>query len=378
MRKPIPPSLYRQPATAAASLLVLLAASLGSGQSGPIDAEVSSAIASLSGERFADVTGPGGAVMVRLRGKVIFAQGYGRATIEEERANTPTTNFRLASITKQFTAAAILRLVDGEKLQWDETLTRIFPDFPEYGRTITVRHLLGHTSGLRDYEDLMPEGITEPILDAGVLEIMKAQQDGLFAPGTRYAYSNSGYAVLAMIVEARSGKSFATYLKDEFFAPLGMVGTVAYERGISEVANRAYGHKPEAGGGWRLADQSMTSSVLGDGGVYCSLHDYGLWADAWINGSILPTPLRELAWTNGVLDDGTITEYGLGWRVGEVMGHKVVHHTGSTTGFNNCVRMVPDAGLCVAVFANHPSKMPQELAIALEQLVLTAAMRASE
>ena len=187
----------------------------------------------------------------------MFERGYGVADLRSRRKIDAHTNFRLASCTKQFTAMAVMLLVHDGKLRYEDRLTDIFPDFPEYGKSITIRNLLNHTSGLLDYEDLMakpapgtpPEKIPQ-IKDAGVLELLKQQKTTKFPPGTQWDYSNSGYAVLAMVVEKVSGQPFGDFLHDRIFAPLDMKQTVAYEKGKNTVANRAYGHTHE-GGAWR-------------------------------------------------------------------------------------------------------------------------------
>ncbi|MGZ7066416.1 MAG: serine hydrolase domain-containing protein, partial [Candidatus Aminicenantales bacterium] len=186
---------------------------------------------------------PGAAVLVVKDGRAVFERGYGVTDLRAMRRIDGRTNFRLASVTKQFTAAAVMLLVRDGKLHYDDRLTGIFPGFPDYGRAITIRHLLNHTSGLPDYEDLMPPaGPSVPveevqIKDAGVLELLERQKAGTFVPGTRWAYSNSGYVVLGLVVEKVSGRPFSEFLRDRVFAPLGMTNTVAYERGKNLVAD---------------------------------------------------------------------------------------------------------------------------------------------
>ena len=157
---------------------------------------------------------PGAAVLVVRNGRPVFRRGYGVTDLRTCTQSMPNTNFRLASFTKQFTAAAIMLLVRDGKLHYDDHLTDFFPEFPAYGKSITVRNLLNHTSGLPDYEDLLmkqypntpPEKVPQ-ILDAGVLKLLEQQTSGKFPPGSKWEYSNSGYAVLAMIVEKVSGKT---------------------------------------------------------------------------------------------------------------------------------------------------------------------------
>ena len=158
------------------------------------------------------------------------------------------TNYRLASVTKQFTAMAVMQLIEAGKLSFDDTLTTVFPDFPEYGSHITIRHLLNHTSGLRDYEGLIPSGQSEQVHDRDILALYKQQSSGSFTAGSRYRYCNGGYVLLGVIVETASGETFAGYLKKHIFEPLGMKNTVAFEDGISTVPNRAFGYSRQGSG----------------------------------------------------------------------------------------------------------------------------------
>ncbi|HMH00110.1 MAG TPA: serine hydrolase domain-containing protein, partial [Terriglobales bacterium] len=230
-------------------------------------------------------TAPGGAVLVIKDGRAVFARGYGVTDLRSLAKIDTHTNFRLASVSKQFTAMAVMLLVHDGKLRYGDRLTDVFPDFPAYGRALTIRHLLNHTSGLQDYEDLMspdngasPEKIAQ-IKDAGVLTLLKQQTGTKFAPGTKWEYSNSGYAVLSMVVEKVSGKAFGQFLQERIFGPLKMQNTIAYERGKNEVPHRAYGHSRKEAG-WQETDQSSTSAVLGDGGIYSSLDDLTRWDEA--------------------------------------------------------------------------------------------------
>src|SRR5437016_8914239 len=225
--------------------------------------------------------GPGFAALVKKDGKIIFEQGYGVRDLRTKSRIDARTNFRLASFTKQFTALAAMLLVRDGKLRYEESVTSIFPEFPAYGKTITVGNLLNHTSGLPDYEDLMDQmektkgpiwSPEEQIHEAEVLQLLEKESHGRFAPGTKWEYSNSGYVVLGLIVAKVSGKPFGEFLHDRIFAPLGMDHTLVYVKGNSEVANRAFGHSKE-GNVWKQTDQSSTSATLGDGGVYSSLAD---------------------------------------------------------------------------------------------------------
>ncbi len=227
---------------------------------------------------------PGFAVLVKKDGKIVFEKGYGVRDLRTKAAIDAQTNFRLASFTKQFTAMAIMLLVHDGKLRYDQTLTEIFPEFPAYGKTITVRNLLNHTSGLPDYEDLMDavEKVKGPIWspekqiqDADVLQLLEKESRGKFAPGTKWEYSNSGYVVLGLIAAKVSGQSFGEFLHERISAPLKMEHTLVFEKGKNEIANRAFGHSeirnPPTKVRFFETDQSSTSATQGDGGIYSKM-----------------------------------------------------------------------------------------------------------
>jgi CubicO group peptidase (beta-lactamase class C family) len=306
---------------------------------------------------------PGASVAVIRDGKTIVSRSFGLADVGAGTQASPATNYRLASVTKQFTAMAILILADRGKLSLDAALTSLFPEFPSYGSSITVRHLLTHTSGLVDYEDVMPDSMKIPLKDFDVLHLLLAQPRTDFAPGTKYHYSNSGYALLALIVERVSGKTFARFLHDEIFVPAGMRGTLAYERGISSVSHRAYGHSRD-GDGWPQTDQSLTSAVLGDGGVYSSIDDMAKWIAA-IDANRLAVDASQ-----AVVATDRGAHYGYGWFVGARRGHRAIWHTGETMGFRNALVRLPDERLSVIVLTNRNEGEPIELALDVAGFVL--------
>lgn len=321
-------------------------------------------------EMYDQPNAPGAAMMVIKDGKAILKKTYGLAHVERGVPVTSNTNFRLASVTKQFTAVCILMLMEMQQLTLEQTLKDIFPDFPDYGRQITVRHLLTHTSGLIDYEDLIPESATSQVLDRDVLRLMMAQDSTYFEPGTQYRYCNSGYAVLAMIVEKTSGQSFAAFLKSRIFDPLGMSGTVAFENGISEVSHRAYGYAHE-NGTFIFRDQSPTSAVLGDGGIYSSMEDLYRWDQALYTDGLVTSPTLALAFTPAVLADGTPLDYGFGWRIDTYRGHQRLHHTGQTCGFTTIIQRYPQLHFSIIILTNRHEPMLTELANAVADLYLS-------
>lgn len=320
---------------------------------------------------FAEYSGaqPGAAVLVVKNGAPVFKKAYGLAHLEKNIAAETQTNFRLASVTKQFTAMCLMQLVERGDLTYETSLQEIFPAFPNYGRAITVRHLLQHTSGLIDYEDLIPDTATVQVLDRDVLAMMMAQDSTYFTPGEKFRYSNSGYAVLAMIVEKVSGKTFATFLRENIFAPLQMTNTVAYERGISEVHHRAMGYRM-AEGKAVFSDQSLTSAVLGDGGIYSSVEDLFKWDRALCANKLVSAETLARAFTPGVLNDGTQTEYGFGWFVGAYRGHARARHSGSTCGFRNELQRYPASESSVIILTNRAAPEVEALANQLADLFL--------
>jgi CubicO group peptidase (beta-lactamase class C family) len=307
-----------------------------------------------------DYTGnvPGASVIVVRDGSVVFRKSYGMANLEEHVAATPATHYRLASVTKQFTAAAILLLAEHKKLSIDDSIERFLPTLPAYADAITIRHLLTHTSGLIDYEDVIPAGTTKQLKDEDVLRLLEAQQSTYFTPGTSYRYSNSGYALLALIVERASGRRFADFLREKIFAPLGMTTTIAYEEGISTVVDRAYGYSNE-GNSWHRTDQSLTSAVLGDGGIYTSVDELVKWLRALDSGRFAE------AWVPRVETDKAGVRYGFGWRIGEHDGRRVISHTGESIGFRNALVRFPDERLSVVVLTNRNEGHPYDIAMAI-------------
>jgi CubicO group peptidase (beta-lactamase class C family) len=312
---------------------------------------------------------PGASVIVIREEKVLYRHAYGLADLEAHVAATTLTNYRLASVTKQFTAMSILMLAERKRLSLDQDLTRFFPDYPAYGKQITVRHLLTHTSGLRAYEDLIPAERTTQVKDLDVLDLLKRQTSTYFAPGSEWRYSNSGYAHLALIVEKASGMPFAAFLKKNIFDPLKMSGTVAFEDGISTVRNRAYGYT-ERGAAFERTDQSTTSAVLGDGGIYSSVEDLYRWDQALYTMRLVRADELQAAWTPAVLTGGGKTTYGFGWEIGEYRGLKTVRHGGSTIGFRTHICRYPDKRFTVIVLVNRGNAKPEDLADRIADIYL--------
>lgn len=314
---------------------------------------------------------PGASVLVLRDGEPLLQRSYGQADLEAHVAATPRTNYRLASVTKQFTAAAILLLAEDGKLSLDDPLRKWLPSLPAATDPITLRQVLSHASGLVDYEDVMAPDATEQVHDIDVLHLLETQDRLYFAPGTDYRYSNSGYALLALVVGKASGKDFATFLRDRIFQPLGMAHTVAYEEGISTVADRAYGYSL-VDGRWTRTDQSSTSAVLGDGGIYSSIDDLAKWDAALYDDRLLGTASRKLAFTaHTKTGEPDVDGYGYGWRIhGEVLWH-----SGETMGFRNVIVRWPQRHFTVIVLSNRNDPEPYRLALKIADLYLADSPR---
>jgi CubicO group peptidase (beta-lactamase class C family) len=370
-----------------ACLLWIVAARLAPGQ--PLSSRIDSLFSPL-----ADPKSPGMAVLVRDHGRTLFQRGYGIRDLRTSARIDEQTDFRLASVTKQFTAMATMLLIHDGKLQYDRTLTAIFPDFPAYGRAITIRHLLTHTAGLPDYEDLMDaaEKVHGPtwsaahqIQDREVWDLLKQQTAGKFAPGASWSYSNSGYVVLGLIVAKISGEPFTQFLAGRIFVPLHMTGTLAYVNGQNTVANRAYGHTRRPAG-FVETDQSSTSATLGDGGIYSNLSDLAKWDEALETHALLapqemrpaltPVKLAHGARPNWPaapggdnLSPGNPVSYGFGWFLDPYQSHARMWHFGSTTGFATVIDRFTSHRLTIVVLCNRTDLDPATLALQVADLV---------
>lgn len=316
-----------------------------------------------------DYTGnvPGASVLVLRDGKPIVRRSYGLANLEDHIPATPATNYRLASMTKQFTAASILLLAEAGKLRLDESIRTWLPTLPPAAQAVTIRHLLTHTGGLIDYEDFVADAAPQ-VHDADVLRILEKQDRTYFAPGTSYRYSNTGYALLALIVEKASAQRFATFLREHMFEPLGMKDTVAFEEGVSTVATRAFGYS-QNGSEWRRTDQSSTSAVLGDGGIYSSIDDLAKWDAALYDERLLHKASLAQAFAPATRTDNPSVAYGFGWRItGETLWH-----SGETLGFRNVIVRYPQRHMTVIVLTNRNEPEPYRTALAIARLFLPGA-----
>jgi CubicO group peptidase (beta-lactamase class C family) len=315
-----------------------------------------------------DGQGPGASLLVLRDGVPLVHRAYGNADLEHGVRASTATNYRLASVSKQFTAAAILLLAHDGALSLDDPVRRWLPELPPATDRVTLRQLLTHTGGLVDYEDLMPADMRGQLSDADVLALLARADRTLFPPGTTYRYSNSGYVLLGLVVERASGQGFAAFLEQRVFDPLGMAHTLLYEAGRGpEVADRAYGYS-SVNGRWLRTDQSPTSATRGDGGIYSSVDDLARWDAALYDDRLLDDASRALAFSPHVRVTGEPyeAEYGFGWRItGETLWH-----SGESIGFRNVIVRYPRRHLTVILLTNRNDPEPYTLAQAIARRVI--------
>lgn len=309
---------------------------------------------------------PGAAVAIVRDGTIVFERGYGMADLEAGVPISPRTNFRLASITKQFTATAIEILAERERISYDDPIRRWLPSLPPYAGGITIRHLLTHTSGLLDYEDLIPRSRTEQVSDADVFQLLAATDHTLFPSGSRYQYSNGGFVLLGLIVERVTGEPLGTFLKREVFDRAGMANSILAEPRIA-IANRSYGYT-QAGTRWDRRDQSVTSATRGDGAIYSSVDDLVRWDAALRRATLVRPETLRLAFTPAVATGQPGESYGFGWYLSQHHARRMIWHTGDTVSFHNAIVRFDQPELTVIVLTNRDGGDPLALAKAIADL----------
>jgi len=319
---------------------------------------------------------PGATVMVVRDGDLLHSAGYGLANLASGSPMRPSTPVRLGSVSKAFTAMAIVILQEQGRLEFDDEASKWIPELARF-EGVTVRHLLNHTSGIPDYyDDASPleemataKGREAPLQNAEAVSVYETWGDPVFPPGDRFEYSNPGYEVLALIVERISGMTFGQFLDAEIFTPLGMTTAIVRDLPSTSVPNRAIGYAPgEEGGGWREADGHWGNWLVGAGGVYASVEDMRQWDQALYQWAETGERTEE-AFTPAVLNDGTVSEYGFGWSLSPLLGREAIHHNGGWVGFRTSFLRFPQERLSVIVLSNASADM-EDLALATASIFL--------
>ncbi len=306
---------------------------------------------------------PGCALGVIRDGRFVLKRGYGMANLEHGVPNSPSTVFRIGSTSKQFTAAAIVLLAAEGKLSLDDDIRRFLPEMRDYGTPLTIRHLLHHTSGVRDYLMLMNlagRRGDDWYTDDEVVSMVARQRELNFEPGERMLYSNSGYFLLSQIVKRASGMSLREYAAERIFGPLGMEHTHFHDDHSEIVPNRASGYAPAEGGGFRI---SMTTlDMVGDGGVFTTVEDLYHWDQNFYRAEVGGQSFLDQLLTRGVLSNGDTLDYALGLGHAVYRGLHIVRHGGAFVGFRADMMRFPSERFTVICLCNLSRARPGRLA----------------
>lgn len=318
----------------------------------PGDSELQSQVDAIAAEALKKPGGVGLSIGVSRGSNVVVAKGYGLADAEFDVPADKDTMFRIGSVTKQFTAAAIMTLLEQGKISLEDDTSKFLPDYPMQGHHVTIRHLLTHTSGIVSYTDVGEEWQKLMPLELSHEELLALVKDKPFEfePGTKWAYNNTAYYMLGMIIENISGKSYAEFMQDEFFTPMNLDRT-RYDVSRDLIKNRAQGYSLRKG---ELAnDAPLGMSQPGAAGALLSTgEDLVRWSKALSSGNVVSADSFKQMITPVTLPDGTNTEYGFGLMIGEMDGVEVVQHGGGIHGFNSMLIWVPEQDLHVAVISN--------------------------
>ncbi len=322
---------------------------------------------------------PGAAVAVMRDGRILHEQGYGLANLEYDVPVTPETVFNAASVSKQFTAFAIAVLADRGALSLDDDIRDHVPEVPNFGKTITMRHLLHHTSGLREqFELLAHAGLTlgDAITNRDVLRLVARQRELNFDPGERYLYCNTGYVLLAETVSRVTGQSFGEWTAENIFRPLEMANTRFVDDGQLLVPNRAYPYGYTRSGGYRKWDEGYVT--VGPGGLFTTAGDLLRWATNFEDAQVGGPAVIEQMHQRGVLNNGDTIRYVWGNRLGGVRGLRTYYHNGMSGGFKVHLIRYPDQHLAIAVLGNMRTFWPDEVGEQIAELYLSEEMEVPE
>ncbi len=304
---------------------------------------------------------PGCAVGVSRHGDLDLAKGYGIADLSTGARITPSTPFYIASLSKQFTAMSIVLLAEAGKLSLDDSVRRWVPELPAFGAPITLRELLHHTSGLRDYFTLLAVSgwpSDGPLTQQQFLDLMHRQKSLNFQPGDEFLYSNSGYVLLAIVVQRASGESLRDFAARHIFAPLGMTHTEFRDDHREVIAGMAAGYQP-AGATFRVSEPEF--DVVGDGGAYSTVEDLAKWNDNFNTATVGGKAGIAMMLEPGTLNDGQTIPYALALSIGRQAGLTSYSHAGAYGGYRSSMLRIPDAELSVVTLCN-TSTAPATLA----------------
>lgn len=293
---------------------------------------------------------PGAIILVAQQGAILYQGGAGVANLSTNAQITAATTFRLASVSKQFTAMCVYLLAQQGKLSVQDLLSRHFPELAHFGH-IRLLNLLNHTSGLPDFEEVIPTSQTEQLRDVDVLALTAKQTSARFPAGSQFRYSNTAYVLLGLLVERVSGKAFGDFLQEHIFGPLQMDDTTLYTS-TTEIPCRALGYTWDAQLGIILTDQTIGTATRGDGCIYTSAQDYLKWHTALSKPNLFNIN-KAIRTNRALIEQNEPWAYSMGWFISDCNSHTpALYHSGDTSGFTNLVIRLPYKDTLVACFSN--------------------------
>jgi CubicO group peptidase (beta-lactamase class C family) len=320
---------------------------------------------------------PGCALGIVQDGKLIYKRGYGSSNLDYGLPNSPTMVYYAGSVSKQFTAAAVALLAEQGRIGLDDDVHKYVPELPDYGRPMTIRHLIHHTSGLRDIYVLMDLAglrLADVFPDEDAIRLIASQKELNFAPGDDYLYSNSGYFLLAQIVKRVTGQSLREYAEQHIFQPLGMTHTHFHDQPQSIVKNRVISYMPQTGGGFRISYLGNFDKI-GAGGLYTTIEDLLRWDQNFYTPKIGGARFLETLHTRGVRNNGDTLNYAFGLTIGTRRGLETVRHGGSMMGFKAELVRYPKQRFSVLALCNLGTIEPAGLADRVADLYLGNSMQ---
>lgn len=310
---------------------------------------------------------PGAALVVVKDGAVVYRHGYGSANLEYGIPIAPSTVFHVASVSKQFTAFAITMLAKAGKLALDDDIRKYLTELPDFGKLITIRHLLHHTSGLRDQWELLAMAgwrLDDVITKEHIMKMVRHQKDLNFAPGQEHLYCNTGYTLLGVIVERVTGQSFREYTQENIFKPLGMTSTHFHDDHEMIVKNRAYSYHPDSAQGFKLS--ALNYANVGATSLFTTVEDMAKWVLNFETASIGGPAVIEQMYQQGVLNNGQKINYAFGLSIDQYRGLKTIGHGGADAGYRSYVVRFPEQKFAVVVLSNlstfNPARLAQQVA----------------
>ncbi len=315
-----------------------------------------------------EADGPGGVALVAIGEKVLYRKAFGMANLELGVPMSPEHVFRIGSITKQFTACTILKLVEEGKLDLQDDIRKFIKDYPTHGHTITIEHLLTHTSGIRSFtgmEEWDAEFQKKDFTPASLVDFFKDQSMD-FAPGEEWKYNNSAYFLLGYIIEIITGNSYAHYLEENLFQDLGMENSY-YGSTSKIIPGRADGYA-KGPKGYRNAEFISMTQPHAAGALLSTVDDLFRWHTAVMNHEVINKEDLEQATSSYVLNNGEETAYGYGWALGEIKDSPTISHGGGINGFRTASIYLPEEKIFVAVFSNCTCKDPDDIASRMAKL----------